>query len=83
MATDTEAGTSSDFAFEQALAELQQTVKALEAGDLPLEQALKTFEKGVGLTRECQKALQDAEQKVRILLEQDGETKLQDFDAPD
>ncbi len=69
------------FAFEHSLAELEKTVRALESGDLSLEQALKAFEKGIGLTRECQQALQDAEQKVRILLERNGQTSLQNFDA--
>jgi exodeoxyribonuclease VII small subunit len=43
-------------------------VTRLEGGDLPLEQALKEFERGVKLTRQCQAALQEAEQKVEILL---------------
>ena len=54
--------------FEQILARLQNVVERLEGGDLPLEQALKEFEHGVKLTRQCQAALQEAEQKVEILL---------------
>ncbi len=54
--------------FEQALGELEQLVERLERGDLPLDEALKTFERGVVLTRQCQAALQEAEQKVEILL---------------
>ncbi|CAM3708185.1 exodeoxyribonuclease VII small subunit [Parendozoicomonas haliclonae] len=83
--TDSETGaaTRSGFAFETSLGELEKTVRELESGDLPLEQALKAFEKGIRLTRDCQKALQDAEQKVRILLEQDGQTTLQNFDQPE
>jgi exodeoxyribonuclease VII small subunit len=53
---------------EKSLAELEALVARLESGDLPLEQALKEFERGVKLTRECQAALQDAEQQVEILL---------------
>ena len=44
--------------FEQALAELEDLVERLEAGDLPLDEALKLFERGVPLTRECQASLQ-------------------------
>ena len=71
------------FAFETSLTELEKTVRELESGDLPLEQALKAFEKGIGLTRECQKALEDAEQKVRILLEKDGHIETQPFEQPE
>jgi exodeoxyribonuclease VII small subunit len=53
---------------EKSLEELEALVMRLESGDLPLEQALKEFERGVKLTRQCQTALQQAEQKVEILL---------------
>ena len=53
---------------EKSLEELEALVTRLEGGDLPLEQALKEFEHGVKLTRQCQAALQEAEQKVEILL---------------
>ena len=53
---------------EKSLEELEALVVRLESGDLPLEQALKEFEHGVKLTRQCQAALQEAEQKVEILL---------------
>lgn len=53
--------------FEKALADLEKIVEAMEDGELPLEDALKAFEKGVKLTRDCQKALQLAEQKVTQL----------------
>jgi exodeoxyribonuclease VII small subunit len=55
--------------FEKAMAELSSIVDDLEAGELSLDDALKTFEKGVSLTRQCQDALQQAEQRVQILLE--------------
>ena len=77
------AGKKQGFAFEQSLKELETVVRELESGDLPLEQALVSFEKGIGLTRECQKALEEAEQKVRILLEKDGKTETQPFDPAD
>jgi exodeoxyribonuclease VII small subunit len=53
---------------EKSLEELEALVARLEGGDLPLEQALKEFERGVKLTRQCQTALKEAEQKVEILL---------------
>jgi exodeoxyribonuclease VII small subunit len=53
---------------EKSLEELEALVARLESGDLPLEEALKEFERGVKLTRQCQTALADAEQKVEILL---------------
>ena len=59
--------------FEKALAELEALVERLEEGDLPLEASLKEFERGIQLTRQCQQALREAEQKVRILTEQDEE----------
>ena len=58
--------------FEQSLAELQQLVERLESGELSLEDSLTCFEQGIGLTRDCQAALSQAEQKVQILLERDG-----------
>ncbi|MDF3031626.1 MAG: xseB [Moraxellaceae bacterium] len=70
--------------FEKALAELEQQVHLLESGDLSLEDALKAFESGIRLTRECQQALSEAEQKVQLLLEKnDGSVELADFDSDD
>lgn len=70
--------------FEAALAELEQIVLRLEQGDLPLEESLRQFERGVALTRSCQKALRQAEQKIRVLAKgADGEPVEQDFLAPD
>ena len=61
--------------FEKRLDELEALVEALESGGLTLEESLKAFEKGVGITRECQEALKDAEQKVNLLTRSaDGET---------
>jgi exodeoxyribonuclease VII small subunit len=54
--------------FEKALAELERIVAELEQGDLPLEASLKAFERGIELTRLCQKELAAAEQKVRKLV---------------
>ncbi len=58
-----------NLSLEEALQELEQVVEQLEAGDLPLEQALKLFERGINLTRSCQRSLEEAEQKVKILSE--------------
>ena len=68
--------------FEKSLAELEELVEKLEAGDLPLEDALKSFERGIGLTRECQGALDAAQARVEILLKRNGE-RLEPFDAPE
>ncbi|TRW48100.1 exodeoxyribonuclease VII small subunit [Aliidiomarina halalkaliphila] len=65
--------------FEQAIQELEQIIQALEQGDLPLEQSLQQFERAVALTRVSQKKLQDAEQRVQILLQQQQEETLSDF----
>lgn len=54
--------------FEASLARLEEIVKKLETGDLPLEQSLKLFEEGVKLARACNKRLEEAERKVDILL---------------
>ena len=71
----------SEFNFEEALEELERVVSAMEEGELSLEDSMKAFEKGIKLTRECQTALQKAEQKVQILLNESGETKA--FDVKD
>lgn len=65
--------------FEDSLTELEQLVDRMEQGNLGLEESLQLFERGVQLTRICQKSLQDAEQKVSILLEKNGETQLKPF----
>jgi exodeoxyribonuclease VII small subunit len=65
--------------FEQSLAELEALVAKLEQGDVPLEDALKTFERGVALTRQCQTALRTAQQKVEILLTRNGEESIESF----
>ena len=67
--------------FEAALAELEGIVERLEHGDLPLEESLKQFERGVELTRTCQTALRQAEQKVQVLSAKPGaDAVLEDFE---
>ena len=69
---------------EKSLADLETLVEELESGDLPLDQAMKKFEEGIKLTRGCQAALKDAEQKVEILLKSAGGAEaLEEFDASD
>jgi exodeoxyribonuclease VII small subunit len=58
--------------FERSLAELEAIVEKLEQGDLSLDESLQQFERGVQLTRVCQSALKQAEQKVEILLRKSG-----------
>ena len=54
---------------EKSMAELEKIVEQLETGELSLDKSLKQFEKGVRLSRECQAALSEAEQKVQLLLD--------------
>jgi len=69
--------------FEQALAELEMLVERLERGDLPLDEALKTFERGVELTRHCQGALKAAQQRVEILLRRNGQPESEPYTLPE
>jgi exodeoxyribonuclease VII small subunit len=69
--------------FEQSLSELEALVQKLEQGDVPLEDALKTFERGVALTRQCQTALRTAQQKVEVLLSKNGEETVESFNDED
>ena len=68
------------FDFEKALNELEKLVENMEEGDMSLEDSMKQFERGVALTRSCQQALADAEQKVQILLKTSGSEELVAFD---
>jgi len=67
--------------FEKALAELEKLVEEMEQGNLSLEESLKRFEKGIALTSECQQALQNAELKVKELLETNGRLLEKDFEV--
>ncbi len=68
---------------EKALTDLEGIVEELESGDLPLEKAMKKFEEGIKLTRNCQAALKEAEQKVEILLQSAGGDELEAFEVDD
>ena len=69
--------------FENSLTELETLVEEMEQGDLSLEESLKRFEKGIGLTTECQQALQSAELKVQELVEKNGKLLEKDFNIED
>ena len=76
--------TKQAFDLEKALSDLETLVEELESGDLPLEKAMKKFEDGIKLTRNCQSALKEAEQKVEILLKSaGGEEALENFEPDD
>lgn len=65
--------------FEKSLLELEHLVTEMERGELTLEESLKQFERGITLTRTCQEALTEAQQKVEILTKTNGQTRLQAF----
>ena len=70
--------------FETSLAQLEELVNALESGELSLEDSLKSFEKGIRITRECNDALKEASQRVELLTSnQQGELEAEPFDAPE
>ncbi len=66
--------------FEDALSELEALVERMESGDLTLEESLSAFERGISLTRQCQEALQAAEQKVEILTARTANAPTEPFD---
>jgi exodeoxyribonuclease VII small subunit len=67
--------------FETAMQDLEALVERLEQGDLPLEESLAAFERGVMLTRTCQTALRQAEQKVEILLKKANGSAIEEFEG--
>ena len=69
--------------FEQSLEELEQLVQKMETGELSLEQSLAAYERGVGLYRQCQQALEQAELRVRLLTDPDQPDSAQAFASPD
>jgi len=66
-------------AFEKSLKELEALVTKMEQGNLSLEESLQYFERGIQLTRTCQQALKEAEQKVEILLNKSGQNDIAPF----
>jgi len=71
------------FNFEDALENLAELVEAMEEGELSLEESLKAFEQGIKLTRECQVALKNAEQKVQLLVNSDDIPESEPFEEDD
>lgn len=67
--------------FEDKLQALENLVEAMEEGDLNLEDALKQFEQGIALARDCQEALKKAEQKVEVLLEKTADADTEPFET--
>jgi exodeoxyribonuclease VII small subunit len=65
--------------FETSLEELEKVVKELEGGDLPLERALELFEKGVELSENCRRQLEEAETRVETLINKNGKIEPEPF----
>ena len=66
-------------AFEDLLGELETLVETMEKGELSLEESLRSFERGIELTRSCQQVLKDAEQKVQVLVGKDEDAQPESF----
>jgi len=69
--------------FEHSLQELETLVEKMEQGDLSLEESLSHFERGVQLSRTCQQALKEAEQKVEVLMQKNGQDETAVFNSDD
>ena len=66
--------------FEHSLDELEQLVAKMEGGELSLDESLASFERGIGLFRHCQQSLQQAELRVRLLLDPDAPDSAEPFE---
>ena len=66
--------------FEKSLEDLEKTIEHLETGDLTLEESIKQFEKGVSLIKSCQNALNQADNKIRILVKKNDDLKIEDWE---
>ena len=67
--------------FEEKIGQLEEIVKDLEKGEMSLDESLVKFEEGMKLSKDCNKILSNAEKKITILLEKDGEMEEEDFEA--
>ncbi|MCM3126468.1 MULTISPECIES: exodeoxyribonuclease VII small subunit [unclassified Paenibacillus] len=65
--------------FEAAMAELEEVVNQLERGDVPLEQAIELFQRGMKLSQICNQKLEQVERKIEMIVEEDGEFRKQPF----
>lgn len=72
-----------DLSFEASIARLQSIIERIEKEETPLKDSLALFEEGITLTRQVQASLAEAEQKVRVLMEEDGEPVSSELDAND
>ncbi|MDF4002032.1 exodeoxyribonuclease VII small subunit [Luteibacter sahnii] len=79
--SDTPVPASSIAEFEHSLDELEQLVTRMEGGELSLDESLKSFERGIGLYRHCQTALEQAELRVRLLLDPESPENATPFDS--
>ncbi|KLU61370.1 exodeoxyribonuclease 7 small subunit [Peptococcaceae bacterium CEB3] len=77
-----QAGEGRELSFEAGIEDLERIVKALEQREVPLETALALFKEGVGLVRHCSRLLDQAEQEMRILVEEDGKLQIKPVDFP-
>lgn len=69
--------------FEQSMQALEEIIEQMESGELELDQALKSFQQGVELTTHCQSLLDNAKQKVQMLVGEGEGASLEDFDKGD
>lgn len=81
-AADTASGASPVADFEASLDQLEQLVGKMEQGDMSLEESLAAYERGVGLYRRCQAALEQAELRVRLLSDPDRPERSEPFEPP-
>jgi exodeoxyribonuclease VII small subunit len=65
-------GAGAEVSFETSLDELEKVVKALEAGELPLDRSLELFSRGMQLSDMCRKQLEEAETRVEMLIRKEG-----------
>ena len=70
-----------DMNFEETMEKLEQIASELEKGDLNLEESLTKFEEGMKLSKKCNEIIENAEKKITILLEKDGELKEEKFEV--
>ena len=69
--------------FEEQITELEKIVNVLEKGELSLDESVAKFEEGIKLSKECNKVLEEAEKKITILVNQNGEVEEENFDVDD
>ncbi len=80
MVKKKQSGDTQNLSFEQSMSELESLVENMEKGEMSLDESLSAFEEGIKLTRSCQKSLQEAEQKVEILMKNSIDAELEPFD---